>query len=388
MTGPRALRIAYAAQVPVPSHRAYGVHVMHMCKAFAELGHETTLYTMEPSFEVPDLHGYYGMAPTFGVDHVPMSSLRGVSGPMFGREIVKRAVRAGTDLVYSRHIYAAAAARLTGLPVIYEAHMPVSNVIHRQLLARMLRQKNRFALVTITAALREQYLQDIPGLKADDILVAHDAADLPMAVAPADPKRPGAFVVGYVGNLYPGKGIEIILEIARLLPDLSFHIVGGRAEDLARWTSQNPPANIRFFGQVPHGDLQRYFDDMDVLLLPLQNKVSPDGGSGDIARWTSPMKMFEYMAQGKPIIASDLPVLQEVLRDGENALIIPAADAKAWGAAIRGLSADEACAEQLGKQARMTLERDHTWLARSETALLWARGRLHLGQSYRGAEQV
>lgn len=377
MTARQPLRIAYAAQVPVPSHRAYGVHVMHMCKAFAELGHDTTLYTMPPSVEAPDLHGYYGMAPTFRVDHVPMSSLRGVGGPMFGREIVKRAVRGGTELVYSRHIYAAAAARLAGLPVIYEAHMPVSNAIHRALLSQMLRQKDRFALVTITTALRDRYLQDIPGLKAEDVLVAHDAADLPLAM-PARPGDAGAFVIGYVGNLYPGKGIEIILEIARLLPDLPFHIVGGRDEDLARWAAQEPPANIRFFGQVPHGDLQRYFDEMDVLLLPLQSRVSPDGGGGDIAQWTSPMKMFEYMAQGKPIIASDLPVLQEVLRDGENALIAPSTDAKAWVSAIEGLSADRARAATLGRQARVTLEREHTWLARSNAALSWASGRLDL----------
>ena len=73
-------------------------------------------------------------------------------------------------------------------------------------------------------------------------------------------------------------------------------------------------------------------------MLPLQNYVSPDGGKADISKWTSPMKMFEYMSYKKAIIASDLPVLQEILKDNYNALIVDSKNIELWKDAITNLT--------------------------------------------------
>ena len=368
----RQLKIAYAAQVPIPSHRAYAVHVMHMCQAFAQLGHDVTLYGMPPAVEVDDAHDYYGMPRTFNLASIPMSRLRGLAGPAFGRAIVRHALRnRPPDLFYSRHIYAAAFARRAGLPVIYEVHMPVSNAAHHWLLRGMLRDRQRFRLVAITDALRERYLEDFPELQHDDVLIAHDGAVLlaEQEASVIDVRQSDDITVGYVGNLYPGKGMELIVELAAQMPEIPFHIVGGRPEDLEYWRPKIKEGNLILHGQVPHGDLALFFRMMDILLLPLQQQVSPDGGSGDIAKWTSPMKMFEYMAQGKPIIASDLPVLQEVLKDRENAMIVRGDDPSAWIDSIRLLIACESLRSRLGAKARQDLEDHFTWNTRAQRIL-------------------
>lgn len=358
------MRIAYAAQVPIPSHRAYAVHVMHMCEAMAGLGHDVTLYAMPPSVEAADPFAYYGVAADFRLEHVNLLRVRGVAGPLYGREIVRRSLAdQRPDLFYSRHIYAAYAAFLAGLPVIYEVHMPYSNGLHRLLLSRMLRDEGRFMLVAITQALKEQYLRDFPRIPADRIHVAHDGAVLPRKTISPDPAKE-ALRVGYVGNLYPGKGMELIVEIAERMPDLTFDIVGGRPEDIVYWRDHIRSDNIILHGQKPHGELQPFFDRMDVMLLPLQREVSPDGGGGDISRWTSPMKMFEYMAQGRAIVASDLPVLGEVLTNGHNALIAPGDDPGAWVHAIRRLQSDAGLRRRLGETALKELETTYTWTAR------------------------
>ena len=352
------VKIAYAAQVPVPSHRAHGVHVMRMCEAYAGLGHDTVLYAM-PASEAGEPHAFYGTAPRFEVVSVPMRQVRGISGPLFGRAIARTAADRGADLFHSRHIWAALFAQTRGLQVVFEAHQPMETALHKALLRRLLARGAGF--VVITEALKRRYMADF-ALESARITVAHDAAVLPTQI----PKTPeGPFTVGYVGNLYPGKGMEVMLEIARLMPDTPFEIVGGRSEDLASWRSLGIPANMQLRGQVPHGALQAYFDRMSVLLLPLQHRVSPDGGGADIAAWTSPMKMFEYMAQGRPIVASDLPVLGEVLRDGETALIAPAAAPEAWVDAITRLRMNPALASRLGAAGRAKLEADHTWAARA-----------------------
>lgn len=368
----RQLKIAYAAQVPIPSHRAYAVHVMHMCQAFAQLGHDVALYGMPPSIEVDDAHDYYGMPRSFNLASIPMSRLRGLAGPAFGRAIVRHALRnRPPDLFYSRHIYAAAFARRAGLPVIYEVHMPVSNAAHHWLLRGMLRDRQRFRLVAITDALRERYLEDFPELQHDDVLIAHDGAVLPENRSPTVTENPmsNGFRAGYVGNLFPGKGMELIVDIAARMPDVSFDIIGGRPEDVGYWRSQLRSDNVNLYGQVSHGALQPFFDRMDVALLPLQKQVSPDGGSGDISRWTSPMKMFEYMAQGRAIVSSDLCVLAEVLTDGCNAIIAPGDDPEAWVQAIRRLEVDHEFRFRLGKHAFRDLKRKYTWSARAKKIL-------------------
>jgi len=87
-------------------------------------------------------------------------------------------------------------------------------------------------------------------------------------------------------------------------------------------------------------------------------------GASDTSRWCSPMKMFEYMATGAPIIASDLPVLGEILRDDHNALIAPAGDAAAWQRAVERLLGEPELADRLAGQAYDDLARHHTWDSR------------------------
>ena len=98
-----------------------------------------------------------------------------------------------------------------------------------------------------------------------------------------------------------------------------------------------------------------------------QSVIVADGT--DIARWTSPMKLFEYMAAGLPIVASDFPVIREVLCDGENALLVDPADINAWCSRLNLLVENTEHAAKLGLQAKLDLEEKYTWAARAEQVL-------------------
>jgi glycosyltransferase involved in cell wall biosynthesis len=174
------------------------------------------------------------------------------------------------------------------------------------------------------------------------------------------------FVAGYTGNLYEGRGVGLLLDIATRLPEIYFLIVGGEPQDVKRLRNDVKSRgleNIILTGFVPNADLPDYQAACDVLLMPYQTRVAASSG-GNIAPYLSPMKLFEYLACGRPILSSDLPVLQEVLNQ-ENAVLLPPHEEDAWVEALQGLRADPKRAAKLAAQAR----RDaglYTWGSRAE----------------------
>jgi glycosyltransferase involved in cell wall biosynthesis len=175
--------------------------------------------------------------------------------------------------------------------------------------------------------------------------------------------------VGYVGNLQSGKGMEIIAELTKKCDWAHFHIVGGTARDLAVWKQAlDGYENITFYGYLTPAETEKYRQACDVLLAPNQAAVLTHQGK-DIGQWTSPLKVFEYMASGKAILASDLPVLREVLENGRNALLRPPDNIEQWVEGLEELHRNEALRERLGKTAQREFVEKYTWQARAEKVM-------------------
>lgn len=372
------MKIVYIAASPVPSHAANSVHVMKMAQALTRAGHTVTLIapeynrTGEPASSLQDIRERYGVTAPFDLIRTA-----GVRPAPLGVRVHLAATRMhlwriAPDLVYTRCLRAADMASRAGYPVIFERHdtylnhKPATRALFEALMGR---DKVR-ALVVISEALKTHLLEHfhIPEHK---ILVFHDGAD-PVPDSPGDPpfdKTPGRLTGGYIGHLYEGRGIDVIGATARLLPHVDFHIVGGRPEDLARWTGAlSGIANLFFHGHVPHAQTVRFLSAFDFLLAPYQKKIATVDGS-DTSGWMSPLKIFEYMAAGKPILCSDLPVLREVLEDGKTALLCPPDDPRRWAESIERLRADEALASSLGACAKGAFLSRYTWQARAGAIL-------------------
>jgi len=375
------LRILYLSTSYVPSRRASGIHVMRMCHAFARAGHAVTLAVKgSPPREEPgvaDVFAYYGVAPAFTVRRLRHPAVRG-GGLVFAVQVrtLLRQASADFDLVYSRDLVGAWMALGAGLPVVFEAHGLPEGVLSTLLWRRLMRSPALARLVVISTALRD-ILRSARLLPARvETVVAHDGAD-PVAPGqpgtanspPAAPPAPGGRSVGYVGSLYAGRGVELVVEVARRIPEARFHVVGGGERELAEWRAAATPPNLTFEGFVPPEHLGRWYARLDVLLMPYQRNVAVATGTADTSRWMSPMKMFEYMAAGRPIVASDLPVLREVLEDGRNALLAPPEQVDAWEGAVRRVLDDPELADRLGRSARQDLEAHYTWDARARTVL-------------------
>ncbi|MBN2501892.1 MAG: glycosyltransferase [Anaerolineales bacterium] len=375
------MRIALIAPTSIPARTANSIQVMKMAQALASLGHFVYLVAPGTSPGAPweYLAPHYGLPTdqpeTLEIGWLPRSKFwRGYD---YARKAVQRAKDWNADLIYTRLPQAAALASSQHLTTIFEIHDLPTGRMGPFLFRRFLSGKGARRLVAITQALADDLAGQFDAPReAPFTLIAPDGvdlerfADLPApAQARRDLKLADRFTAGYTGHLYPGRGVELLLDVAAQLPEVRFLLVGGEPADVQRVQAQVEDAkmrNLTLTGFIRNAELPRYQAACDLLLMPYQARVSASSG-GDISRYLSPMKLFEYLACGRAILSSDLPVLQEVL-NADNAMILPAADASAWAQAIQQLQAEPVTREKIALNARQTAQK-HSWKARAEHIL-------------------
>jgi glycosyltransferase involved in cell wall biosynthesis len=276
--------------------------------------------------------------------------------------------RVGT--LFTRWPLLALPALPSGAHIVLELHsLPVAGSRSQQALKRLFPHPNLRRIVTISQALADDLLAEYgPPHPGCDIVVAHDGANAGPRPGPM-PLHGGPITVGYFGHLYPGKGMEMIAALAPMLPNMRFEVYGGTETDLARWREACAgQENLTLYGHIPHAEVAGRMAGCDILIAPYAAQVSHAGG-GDIGRWMSPLKLFEYMAAERPIVASDLPVLREVVRDGDTALLCTPGDVTAFAEGLQRLGNDPGLRTRLGAAGRDLLEAEYTWDRRARRVL-------------------
>lgn len=381
----------------IGSQQANAVHVMHMVDAFTGLGCKCTLFTVaRASQESSATAKLYGTKNRFRIrsiskrrncSHRFMTRLTrlGLVRPKertpsyrYERNLKRTiAVRRRPDVIYGRNAHALSLCLKKGAPVVYEAHRPPATPEEHQLQETLFSSDSFCLLVVISNALKNEYVRLFRSLEAERVLVAPDAAPssslacVGEAYARSSNASGSLPAVGYVGSLLPGKGGELVLQIAELLPDVQFHVVGGTDRQIEELRSKHQAHNVTFHGHIAHGELQPYYNSFEIALAPYQKRVTVGYsiGAQDIARWMSPLKLFEYMAQKKAIVASDLPVLREVLSHDVNAVLVPAEKAECWANALTRLLDDDYYRERIASAAYQDCINHYTWDARASRIL-------------------
>jgi glycosyltransferase involved in cell wall biosynthesis len=360
----------------IPSKTANSIQVVKAAHAFAELGHQVTLLVPGeggPGWEA--LKAHYGVQTPINIQWIQENlAFRRYD---FALKAIRQARKQHPDLVYTWVLQAGVLALWQGMPTILEMHDRVTGRIGPWLFRRFYASTTPRRLVTITDALRKVLISafDLDIFKID-LIVAPDGVDLTRyknLPSPADARKalglPERFTAGYTGHFYAGRGIELMLGLAKTMPEVQFLWVGGDSADVTRWKNQlreEGVDNVILTGFVENTQLPQYQAAADVLLMPYGTTISVSGG-GNTADIASPMKMFEYMAASRAIISSDLPVIHEVL-DETTAVFCPPDDLTAWQQAIMALRSDPDHGQRLGKNARSAVEA-FTWRSRSERAL-------------------
>lgn len=374
------MRVYFLSGSLLPSMEASSVNVMQTCDALARAGHSVTLFGRRNGTDdaASVLRRYGASAEVRLVLLGPSSPLRDIwirKEDGFDRNVryplaVNRALdlHPPPDLIYGRHLNSMmlASLKMRDVPMIFELHQVRRGKLGRWA-ERWLFQRPAFIGA---AAISEALIADYRSLYADlhglELFLVRNGADAPHGeVRPAAlGGRCGARQIGYAGSLFEGKGMETVAALAARLPEMDFHVVGGTASDIATWRDRTSGLNnLIYHGFVHAAEVPGCLAAMDVVLAPTRVQISPMTGR-DFGRWESPLKIFQYMAAGKPIIASDIPIVREILQHGVTALLATAEDVDAWVAALRQLE-DRALAQRLGHAARSDVAERFTWTAKA-----------------------
>lgn len=365
------MKIAAIAGSAIPSDTANSIQVMKACGALARLGHDLTLIVPgNPKSSIENLKSHYGLQAEFSIEWLASSSRR-----MFTWDAVRRARALGAELVYSWFPQSAVFGLLRGLPAVFEIHIQPTGTFGPIWHRAFKDVRGRKRLVSITDALVRLLERDFHmRFPAEEVVIAPNGVDLERFDSLPDPltarRQTGLHedpTVMCTGHLYAGRGVQLFLELAASLPEVRFVWVGGRPEDIAAWKARLQSDNVSFTGFIPNQELPLYQAAADILLMPYGRSIMGSSGSADSAAVASPMKMFEYMAAGRAIVSSDLPVIREVLNE-QNAVFCKPDDVGEWRLVIQALLDDEARRTALGNQARLDVQ-GYTWVARARRIL-------------------
>lgn len=346
---------------------------MKMCEAISHRGHTLTLIVpnlRDPDTSAGDVFAFYGVNALFQIERhwLPTSLGRAVGLVIYAFLSARAAYRARPDVVYGRFLPACWLTAFGGVPTIFEAHVPPStqrpgwlvNLIFRL----WTRAKGNKGVVAISSALAARLDAEFGSMK---LIVAHDGADIVRCIKGDHLKKNAghALQIGYLGQLYRGKGMELIEQIVRRCPSMQFLIVGGAEYDIRYWKGiLADHKNVTFHGHVPHEETEALRQKCDVLIAPYQPEVRVFGGGKNVAPWMSPLKIFEYMASGRAIVCSDLPVLREVLTHEQTALLCDPLKPEEWEKALKRLETDAEFRIGLGESAKRVHAMSYTWDAR------------------------
>lgn len=268
-----------------------------------------------------------------------------------------------TAMVYTRSGRFAWISTRLGHPTVLERHDPLTPRLIRWLI-RMRSGSLLTHVVATTPRLKKDILA-ATGFPSSRILVAGGGANIRLVDLNPLPLRSSfAFNAGYAGSAFKGKGVEMTLACARQMPDVGFHLIGPSRHDVAKFG--HPPSNVIIHGRRSNLETVRLLKSMDCLLLPNQRSVLIKNRC-DIAAHTSPLKMFEYMTTGRPIIASSLPVFDHVLEADRNAVLCLPECPEDFCQKIRLLREKPEVGVRIGQQALNDFRKNYSWDQRAET---------------------
>ncbi len=376
------MNLVYVTNSRIPTEKAYGLQTASMCAAFASAGARVTLVIPERKHNPisADLFDYYGIERSFEARYIPTVDAIGI-GRRFGFWVTRLSYafsllfspvlkKEPHTAIFTRDLIAAVLLKLRGHRVFYDMHgFPYKFLWFWKSACRMMDG------IVCTNQWKIEQCKTVFNIPASKLLMSRNCFDASLfqhvldqssarsqLLLPRDKK-----IVVYAGHLLDWKGVDVLAQAAEQLPDVLFVFIGGTPREVEEFKSRHHGCNMFMVGQESHNKIPSYLAAADVLALPNSTKVAQHRFAVYSTHDTSPLKLFEYMTSKRPIVASGLPSVKEILNESNAVLVVPdSADALAAG--IRKAFGDSGGASQKAEQAYRDVQQ-YTWDNRAHLIL-------------------
>lgn len=364
------MKIVYIARSKIPSTSANSIAVMKMCEAFCKNGYDVYLLIFEYDSKYhinEDPFEFYGIKNSFKILKLPP---RNKKKTLYKDHIklVHTYIRSlNPDFLYTRDNCYTYLLHDIGLPLAIELHTEVYQELDK--FYGLIQSPNLRKIIVINEFLKSYYIKHY-NINSEDIIVAHSASDINNIKEKIQLPGKNNLKVGYIGHLYPGKGMEIIAKLIESCSWADFHIVGGTNEDINIWDRKLAGFKNSFMhGFIRNSEIKKYINSMDILLAPYQKNIDCAGGARLLSDWISPLKIFDYMSAGKAIIASNLSSIREVLKNDSTAILCDHDNLQEWINNIKRLDENQSLIYKLGESAKNDFINRYTWHIRAKKIL-------------------
>ncbi|MDO8669450.1 MAG: glycosyltransferase [Candidatus Buchananbacteria bacterium] len=377
------MKIIYIANARIPTEKAHGWQIIKMCESFSDSGADlelvlptrintkklketnpcdyykvrdnfkiTTLKTFDPIFLVDFVSGFY----------IKFQILFFIFGLLFYLLFKKHK---SDYIFYCRDEQLLPFLQMFSKKVVWEAHnLPKNKKSYLKYWQKC------HKIVAITKGLKNELMAI--GLPTDKIMVSPDAVDLNQFLSTSESKDElrkklnlpiDKNIILYTGHLYKWKGVETLIEASSFLSDQELVvIVGGTAKDILDFKNKTKSLkNVVIVGHLPQHEIPAYLASADILVLP-------NSAKSDISKtYTSPLKLFEYMAAQKPIVASALPSITEIL-NANNAILVEPDNPQKLAEGLKLILQNKLLSDKISKQSYNDVQA-YSWHKRAKSII-------------------
>ena len=340
-------KIIYVSELNLPNNSAYSIHVMKMCEAFSKLKYNVNLFTINAK-NTKNIFNFYNIKYQFKISSIFKKKivLNFFQRLFFSIQIIC-SLKDDDNILLSRSIIFAMIAAILKKNIILELHHEItgfSKVIFQIL--KKLKLISNLKYVFIHKNLANNYKIDPRKyIILDDAVCLEDFN--------FKKSKPLKKTCVYVGSFYDGKGPEFIFKLAKLNSSIDFHLFGNKLN------YSNKLTNIKLKGFKKYKDIPKLLSKYDVALMPYLKKVKGKS-SIQLEKYMSPLKMFDYMASKKIILASNLNIYKHILKDNFNSKLIETNDINKWGQTLNKIFKNLPKYKYLSKNAYNTVKQ-YTW---------------------------
>jgi len=378
------MNIFYISPSEIPSRSANSIHVLSQTEAFSRLNEDVYLFCNRTIKDEELFHE--SVRENYGIDSQKINVISYHSS--FNRAMNLRIAilsifymftHPSPDMIISRNLYASFfLAVIFRKRIFFETHQ-LEFGFKRFLQMLIVRSKKTTTIVISKELLR--FLKKHIWTDEFDHMILHDAArdDLEPInetrrrelLDEVNPEQNWKTICSYFGAIHFGRGVEVIHAMAKLRPEVLFLIYGGTKKECNKINQDLEINNLVHYPHIPYHHALERMQIADILLMPYQRKlgVGIDGKGANTSDWMSPMKMFDYLASGVPIISSDLKPLREVLEHKRNSMLSDPIDVNAWLLSLDALMADREFSNGIAKNAYLDYKANYTWTLRSRSII-------------------